>query len=159
MRNDFSGFVKPGKQNKIRWINCLTKVTKYWGVQHHDRFACFNSFYSSETIYNKMITILRLVTTPLRHTIAMWKLNNNIINCLTYPWPNMLVDKWRFNTSQDLETLGDNINYVYLETIPNGILRALSCHYFFLNYLEGDNYGLLKSMTNQSRQLSLRDNN
>ena len=35
----FSGYIKAGKKNKNRHTSCLAKVTKYWGVQHRDKFA------------------------------------------------------------------------------------------------------------------------
>lgn len=35
----FSGFVKAGKLNENYLTTCFTKVTKYWGVHHRDRFA------------------------------------------------------------------------------------------------------------------------
>ncbi len=48
----------------------------------------------------------------------------------------MLPDKWRFDTSQDWEVLGDDFDSVSSEIIPDATLRALSFHYFPLGYLE-----------------------
>lgn len=83
-----------------------------------------------------MITVVRLVKTPSRHTIAIWKLKNITINYLTYPQPSVLTDKWQFNTSQDWEVLGDNFDNVSLDTISDGTLQALDFHFSPLGYLE-----------------------
>ncbi len=71
MRKSLVGFVKAGKTNETRWTSCLTRVTKYWGVQHRDRFARLNYPRSSQTFYRKVITVVRLATTPLCRRIAV----------------------------------------------------------------------------------------
>lgn len=47
----------------------------------------------------------------------------------------MLLDKWRFNTSQDWKVLGADFESVSLETIPNATLQALGFHHSRLGYL------------------------
>lgn len=79
---------------------------------------------------------MRLATTPLCHLIAISKLTNITINCLTHPWPNVLADKWRFNTNQDWEVLEENFDSVSSDTILNGIFQALGFHLSPLVYLE-----------------------
>lgn len=48
----------------------------------------------------------------------------------------MLFDKWRFNISQDWKVLINNFNNASLDTIPDGILQALSFYFTLLNYLK-----------------------
>ena len=48
----------------------------------------------------------------------------------------MLPDKWRFNTSQDWEVLGDDFEGVSEEIIADAILRALGFHHSPLGHLE-----------------------
>ena len=48
----------------------------------------------------------------------------------------MLLDKWQFDTSQDWEVPGDNLDNVSLEIILDPTLQALSFYYFLLGYLE-----------------------
>ena len=115
---------------------CLTRVTKYWGVQHRDRFAHLNYPHSSQTFYKKVITVVRLATTPSHCKIAIRKLNNIMINRLTNLQPSVLPDKWRLDNSQDWEVLGDNFDSVSLETITHNTLRALGFHHSSLGYLE-----------------------
>ena len=80
IRKGFVGFVKVGKQNKTMRTSYLMKVTKYWSIQHHDKFACFNYPYSNQIFYKKVIMIVRLAATPLRCKIGIRKLYNIIIN-------------------------------------------------------------------------------
>ena len=83
-----------------------------------------------------MITVLKLATTPLCHTIAIWKLNNIIINRFQSPQPSMLSDKWQFDTSLDWEVLGDNFDSVSLDTIADNTLGSLNFYFSPLAYLE-----------------------
>ena len=80
--------------------------------------------------------VLKLATTFLRRTIVIQKLNNITINRLQSPRHSVLPDKWRFNTSQDWEVLGDNFNSVSLDIIPDNTLQALDFHLSPLDYLE-----------------------
>ena len=48
---------------------------------------------------------MKLAPTILRHIIAIKKLINIIINYLHNPRISVLPDKWRFDLSQDWETL------------------------------------------------------
>ena len=80
--------------------------------------------------------VVRLAITLLRRKMTIWKLNNIIINWLTNLQPNVLLDKWQFNTNQDWEILGDNFNNVNLETILNAISQAFGFHYSLLNYFQ-----------------------
>lgn len=48
----------------------------------------------------------------------------------------MLTDKWRFDTSQDWEVLGDDYDSVSSDTILDGTLQALGFHLSLLGYLE-----------------------
>ena len=48
----------------------------------------------------------------------------------------MVPEKWRFNTSQNWEVLGDNFDSVSLDTIPDNTLQALNFHLSLLSYLE-----------------------
>ncbi len=83
-----------------------------------------------------MIMVVRLATTPLHRKIAIQKPNNIMINRLTNPWSSILLDKWRFNTNQYCEVLGDNFDSVSSETSPDATLQALSFHYSPLGYLK-----------------------
>lgn len=83
-----------------------------------------------------MITIVRLVTTPSYRTIAIQKLNNITINRLTHLQPSVLVYKWRFDTSQDWEVLGDDFDSVSSDTIPDSTLQTLGFYLSPLGYLE-----------------------
>lgn len=69
-----------------------------------------------------MITVLKLTITFLHYTIVIWKFNNIIINYFQNPQPNILLDKWRLNTSQDKEILKDDFDSISLDKIPNNIL-------------------------------------
>ena len=80
--------------------------------------------------------VLKLATTSLRHTIAIQKFNNIIINCFQNPGPSILPNKWQFDTSQDLEILENDFDSVSLDTIPDGTLQARSFYLFLLGYLE-----------------------
>lgn len=83
-----------------------------------------------------MITVVRLVATPLHRKIAIWKLNNIMINWLANPRLSMLLDKWRFDTSLDWEVLENEFNSVSSKTMPYATLQALGFHYSLLDYLE-----------------------
>ena len=64
IQQGFSGFVKAGKVNKNRRTSCLARVTKYWGVQHKDRFARLYYYsYCSKT--NNIVTDSAVSTIPV----------------------------------------------------------------------------------------------
>ena len=136
MRKGLAGFVKAGKPTKTTRISCLTRVTKYQGVQHCDKFAQLNYLCSSQTFYKKVITVVRLAATPSCCRIVIWKLNNIMINQLTNPQPSILPDKLRFNTSQNWEVLENDFDSVSSETIIDATLGALGFHHSPLGYLE-----------------------
>lgn len=48
----------------------------------------------------------------------------------------MLPNKWQFDTSQDLEVLGDNFNSDSSDIILDGTLQALGFHFFPLGYFK-----------------------
>ena len=150
MRKDLAGFVKAGKLNETRQTSCLTRVTKCWGVQHRDRCARLNYLCSSQTFYRKVITVVRLATTSLRYKMAIWKLNNIMINWLTNSQPSIFPDKWRFDTSQDWDVLGDDFDSVSLETIPDATLQTLVFTIPPWVILQKEYHNLLMSLTNQS---------
>ena len=83
-----------------------------------------------------MITVLKLATTLLRHTIGIRKFNNITINHFQNAQPSVLPDKWRFNTSQDWKLLADNFDSVSLDIILDDILQVLDFYLFLLSYLE-----------------------
>ena len=64
MRHGFSGFVKAGKLNKNRRTSCLARVTKYWRVQHRDRFARLY-YYPRCTKPNNIVTDLPVSPIPV----------------------------------------------------------------------------------------------
>ena len=137
MRKSLTGFIKAGKLNETKQISCLTlKVTKYCNVQHCNRFACLNYLCSGQTFYKKVIMIVRLAATFLYRKMAIWKLNNIMINWQTNPQPSVLPNKWRFNISQDWEVLRDDFDSVSSETTPDATLQALNFHHSPLGYLE-----------------------
>ena len=80
--------------------------------------------------------VVRLAVTPLRRRMAIQKLNNIMINWLTNSQPNVLLDKWRFDTSQDWDVLRDDFDSVSSKTILDATLQALGFHYSPLGYLE-----------------------
>lgn len=59
-----------------------------------------------------------------------------MINQLTNSRPRILLDKWRFNISQDWEVLKKNFSSVSSEIIQDATLRALDFHYSPLCYFE-----------------------
>lgn len=83
-----------------------------------------------------MITVVKRATTFLCRIIAIQKLNNIIINCLTNPQLSVLLKKWRLNTSQNWEVLGDNFNSVNLDGISENILQALGFYHSPFDYLK-----------------------
>ena len=83
-----------------------------------------------------MIHVLKLATTLSCCMIVIQKLNNITINYFQNLQPSILLDKWRFNTSQDWEILRDEFNNVSLDTISNGTLQPLSFHLSPLDYFE-----------------------
>ena len=93
------GYVKTGKKNKIRETNCQARISKAWGIQQQDRFARLSYPYYSKTFFRRVITVVKLAPTMLRHIIAIKKLNNIMINCLQNPHANVLSDKWHFDSS------------------------------------------------------------
>ena len=48
----------------------------------------------------------------------------------------MLLNKWQFNTNQNLKVLEDNFDSISSKTISNATLQALGFHYFFLSCLK-----------------------
>lgn len=53
---------------------------------------------------------------------------------MTHPQPSVLPNKWRFDISQDYQTLKDNFDIINLDTILNDILQALGFHLSPLDY-------------------------
>ena len=159
MQKALIGFVKTGKQNETRWTSCLTRVIIHWAVQHRNSFAHLNYLSTSESFYRKVITIVRLTTILSHCRIAIQKLNNIIINMLTNPRLSVLPNKWWFDTSQDLEILGDDIDSVSLETILDNILRAHSFNRFSLDYLKKGAPRFVDSTNEPKLVIEPEDNN
>ena len=105
MRDGLSGYVKAGKKNEIRRTNCLLRISKAWDVQQQDRFARLPYPCCNKTFFRRVITVVKLVPTTSRRIIAIKKLNNIMINRLQNPHASVFSDKWRFDSSQDWETL------------------------------------------------------
>ena len=106
-----------------------------------------------------MITVLKLATTPLHRTIAIQKLNNITINCFQNLQPSAFLDKWRFDTSQELEVLGDNFDSVSSDTIPDGILQALSFHFSLLRRFQEGAPRFVNATDNPDLTIEPVDNN
>lgn len=83
-----------------------------------------------------MIMVWKLATTSSSYVTAIWELNNITTNCLTYPQPSVLPDKWWFNTSQDWGVPGAKFDNVSLDIILDNTLQALDFYLFPLSYLE-----------------------
>ena len=64
IQQGLSSFVKAGKVNKNRQTSCLAKITKYWEVQHWDRFARLY-YYSLCSKTNNIMTDLSVSTIPV----------------------------------------------------------------------------------------------
>lgn len=79
----------------------------------------------------------------------------------------MLPDKWRFNTSQNWEVLGDKFDSISLDIILDNTLQALNFYLFFLDYLEEraprvveiiDNLDLTIELVNNGQQITDSEN-
>lgn len=105
-----------------------------------------------------MITVLRLAVILSHCRIAIQKLNKIIINQLTNLRPSIFPDKQQFDTSQNLDILGDNFDSVSLETIPDTILQALSFYHFPLGYFEKKTLWLVDNMVKPELVIKLMDN-
>ena len=127
--------------------------------QYRDRFVHLNYPRFSQTFYKRVITVLKLATTPLHHTITIQKLNNIIINCFQNPRPSILPNKWQFDTSQDSEVLEDNFDSVSLDTIPDGTLRALNFYFSLLGYFEERAPWFVNVTNNRDLTIEPVDNN
>ena len=79
---------------------------------------------------------MKLAPTTLRRIIAIKKLNNIMINCLQNPRTSILPDKWRFDSSQDWETLALDFGGCSTDDIADKTLRALGFHISATGYLK-----------------------
>ena len=68
--------------------------------------------------------------------LAIEKLNNIVYSCLNNPWPNVISDKWKHNTTQDWKFLAKNFDGISNELIADGDLSKLDIHILALGYLE-----------------------
>ena len=136
MRDGLSGYVKAGKKNEIGKTNCLARISKVWGVQQRDRFARPPYPRYSETFFRRVITVVKLAPTTSRRIIAIKKLNNIMINCLQNPHASVFSDKWRFDSSQDLDILALDFGGCNTDDIADKTLRALGFHISATGYLE-----------------------
>lgn len=93
MQDELLGSVKADKKNKHRRTNCLARILKAWDVQQQDRFIPFYYPCCSETFFRKVITVVKMALTTLRHIIAIKKLNNIMINCLRNLRASILPEK------------------------------------------------------------------
>ena len=136
MRDRLSGYVKAGKKNEIRKTNYLARISKAWNVQQQIRFARLPYPRCSKTFFRRVITVVKLASTMSRRIIAIKKLNNIVINRLQNLRASILPAKWRFDSSEDWETLALDFGGCSIDDIADKTLQALSFHISATRYLE-----------------------
>ena len=80
--------------------------------------------------------VVKLAPTMSSRIIAIKKLNNIMINCLQNPRASVLPDKWRFDSSQDWETLALDFGGCSTDDIADETFRALGFQISATGYLE-----------------------
>lgn len=136
MRDESLGYIKAGKKNEYWWTNRLARISKVWGVQQQDRFAWLYYPCCSKTFFRRVISVVKLAPTTLRCIVAIKKLNNIMINCFWNPRASVLPDKWRFDLSQDWETLVLDFESFSTDDWADETLQALGFHISVTGYLE-----------------------
>lgn len=136
LRAGLTGYIRAGKSNEKRRTSCLLRVSKYWGIEHRERFAMLHYPRYNKTFFRKVTTVVKLATTAPKRTFAIQKLNNIIISRLQNPRPSVQSDKWRHNTSQDWEQLGKNFDRFSPDLIRDETLMALYLHLSSTGYVK-----------------------
>ena len=76
--------------------------------------------------------------TTSHHIIAIKKLNNIMINYFQNPHTSVFPNKWRFNSSQDWETLALEFGVFSIDDLVDETFQPLSFHISAIEYLEED---------------------